>query len=104
MDESNAVLNELEELICPKNKCCTVGNQYADVSVPIEIEPKIEVGEIKTECCGEPMVRCKNCSSEKCCIEIVQKISIQIPICYRISAVAKETSIACVKPYPLCDE
>jgi hypothetical protein len=79
---------------CKKNV-----HQYADVLLPVKLEPVTIVGEITTECCGEPSVVCKNncdCHSNNYCeLVITQTICIVIPIEYGINTSTGKSNIKC---------
>lgn len=68
---------------------CTVNAfQYTDLCVQAEVHPNAVIGDIHTECCGRPVVSCKEIPFRKVCeITIEQKIRIHVPI--RCSATAK---------------
>ena len=79
-----------------KDKCYEVGCQYADISIPIEICPAADLGEIKTECCGEPYIQCEG---EPCGnnlnIVITQSVKIKIPLKVGIRAIQGNSFIVC---------
>lgn len=79
-----------------KRDCEKVGYQYADVSIPIEICPDASLGDIKTECCGEPYIKCEGepCSNS-CNIVITQSIKIKIPLKVGIRAIQGSGYIVC---------
>lgn len=70
--------------------------QYADISVPIELEPHVEVGNVDTECCGEPDVACiRNECGNICEVVITQKVCVKIPLRFCVTACERESSISC---------
>ena len=76
--------------------CSTVNYQYANISVPINVTPKVKTGEITLECCEEPVIEC--CTNE--CkngldIVIIQKVCIKIPVKYQLEACVEEEHISC---------
>ena len=81
---------------CPNRGCTKTGIQYADISTPIDIKPHATIGEIETECLGEPEISCieKNCD-KPCKIVISQKIRIKIPVQYNVIACIGDSSIDC---------
>lgn len=86
----------LKTCSCSNEGCTANAYQYADVSVPVQLESSTSVGDIEVECYGEPIVRC--CENE--CgngleVNITQKLSIKIPIYYEITACAKGSFISC---------
>ncbi len=84
------------EAIYKKDDCLKVGQQYADVNVPLQLKPKAIVGDIVMECCGDPEVKCLQDKQKNTCDVIVtQKVCIKIPICYGIDANVGESGITC---------
>ena len=80
-----------------KDKCHSqTGCQYADISIPIELCPAADLGEIKTECCGEPYIQCEG---EPCGnnlnIVITQSVKIKIPVKVGIRAIQGNSFIVC---------
>lgn len=85
-----------QENSCVSECCETVATQYADISIPVEIRPTAVIGEIETQCCGDPVICCKETSSGKSAeITITQKINIKIPIEYCTEACIGDTSVSC---------
>lgn len=81
---------------CSGQPCTTTACQYADVCIPVEVNPNAVIGEIQTECCGRPSVNCRENSTRRNCeITIEQKIRIRIPIRYSATAKVGEVSIDC---------
>lgn len=76
--------------------CEGCGYQFADVSIPIEICPAADLGEITTECCGEPSVFCESepCGNN-CNIVITQSVKIKIPLKVGIRAIVGNSFISC---------
>lgn len=87
-------LNAIEQT--EQNECFKVGCQEVDITVPIELRPDTDMGEIEIRCCGEPRIECMN---EPCdnglYIEIKQKAKIVIPVKFNVKAIAKDSSINC---------
>lgn len=85
--------------------CCDkTAYQYADISACISLKPKMKLGTIQTECCGEPTVRCvQNGAENTTDIIITQKVCIKVPICYHVTASMKDDKIHCAcRPF-CCD-
>ena len=81
---------------CETLGCTRIGYQYAEISLPMEIEPRTELGDIMTECCGEPELRCQTCGDcGKCELIITQKICIKIPVSYNANVCAGKERIEC---------
>ena len=79
-----------------KDKCYEMGCQYADISIPIEICPAADLGEIKTECCGEPYIQCEHepCGSNLNII-VTQSVKIKIPVKFGIKTIEGNGFIKC---------
>lgn len=78
-----------------KEGCYKECNFIAGVSVPLEIEPKTNVGEIEIECFGDPVIK-KECSdgcSHK--ILITQNFFIKVPVCYSIKTTVGKCDSTC---------
>ena len=67
--------------------CPALGFQEAKVSVPVEIKPFAEVGRVKFECVGKPVIHrgtkeCKGKERETCKFTISQKIRVEVPVAF----------------------
>ena len=84
-----------------QGKCSHVCVQYADVSVPIKLNPYSNVGYVKVECCGEPEVVCRvkpECSKSKGCeFTITQTMRVKIPVEFGAVATVGDTIVECGK-------
>lgn len=82
---------------CPKpDGCHKIADEYAEINVPVELRPKTELGEVTTECCGEPTVSCKcDPCNGTCNIVITQKVKIKIPIKYSVDTIVGNSVIEC---------
>lgn len=79
-----------------QSECTRTVYQYADVSVPIQIMPNAQIGEITAEACGEPIIECRPCKYKAGVeITVTQRLSLNIPLTYRISACAGESLVSC---------
>lgn len=92
------------ELPPKKPKTCKKNvDQYADLSLPVKLEPVAIVGEITIECCGEPNIICKNnceCHNNNYCeVVITQVICVTIPIEYGVNINAGKSNIKCKDKY-----
>lgn len=70
-------------------------NQYTEITLPIKLEPVTIVGDIETECCGEPHVSCRtncDCHSE---LFITQTIRLTIPIEYSVNKTIGKSKLKC---------
>ena len=70
----------------------TCFDQYSQL--PIEIKPKAIVGDIKVECCGNPVIKRKG-KCDSCDIVISQKVSVKIPLRYTVTAKVDPENINC---------
>ncbi|MBP3702247.1 MAG: hypothetical protein J6I65_00530 [Lachnospiraceae bacterium] len=93
--------NSLDEAVkpcdCQSSKgCMKTGYQYADINIPIDLKPNTTIGEIESECCGEPAVHCKeNTIGNTCEITITQKVRIKIPVTFNVIACVGDEQINC---------
>lgn len=97
--------NTTLELMNRPCECTKIGYQSADISVPVEIKPKATVGNIEINCCGNPEVKCKR-NEYKNALELtfVQRISISLPISYRVDTTIGESTIDCGDKRDCCNE
>lgn len=73
------------EMRCSENNCIVKAYQSATVCVPVTVTPFANVGTIKTECCGKPVVshkdnNCEGMENGSCKFTISQKIKVEIPV------------------------
>lgn len=76
-------------------ECTRTVYQYANVSVPIQLMPNTEMGNMTAELCGEPVIECRPCKCGGFEVTVTQRLSLCIPITYRINACAGECSMCC---------
>jgi hypothetical protein len=89
---------------CPED-CSKTGYEVAEVSVPVEVLPVTKVGEVETDCCGEPHVSCEcDPCTNTCKIVITQRIKIKIPVKIGIKTFTGESQICCVPGHCLGEE
>jgi hypothetical protein len=79
---------------CGNEVCKRIVTQKADVSIPVEISPSAHVGEILSECIGEPKVTRDKCK-DTCMITVTQTISVKIPIRYKVKTEVGESEVTC---------
>ena len=81
---------------CERGECTKTAFQNAEISVPVEIVPEAKIGNVETECCGEPTVICRDghCG-DKCEVTIIQKLCIKIPVTYKVKVCSNEEKICC---------
>lgn len=79
--------------------CTSVSRQYADVCLPVKVDPFAVIGEVKTECCGEPVVTVRQgCGCGGCEITVMQSICISIPVEYGTTIEAGKPAVNCKRP------
>ena len=61
--------------------------KFLTICLPVTTTPSVNIGKIKTECCGNPIISlkkpeacCKDLSDGCCRFTIVQKMKVEIPI------------------------
>ncbi len=81
-----------------KDACAKTGFEVAEVSLPVEILPSTFVGDIETDCCGEPKVECEcDACGKTCKLVITQRVKIKIPFKVGIKAITGDSTISCSK-------
>lgn len=85
----------------PEEETCPVlGFQDVMVGVPVEIKPFAQVGKVKTECMGKPIVRrgttsCEGKPGQVCKFTVNQKIRVEVPVVFGAKTKVGEASIDC---------
>jgi hypothetical protein len=86
------------EFECSKN-CEKVVHQKAKITLPVEIEPFVITGNIKTKCCGSPKIIEEHCGcKDGCQFLITQEICVSIPVRFGAVTETKEVCIECEEP------
>jgi hypothetical protein len=89
--------NDIEE--CSKDGCDVTVYQDVDLSVPITVEPYVDLGEAIIECIEEPCLIPIPCGAwnkkSKCKFCISQKLCIMIPIEFKVDALSGPVSVNC---------
>lgn len=89
--------NDIEK--CYKDGCDVKVYQDVDLSVPITMEPYVDLGEAIIECIEEPCfvpIPCVAWNKKgKCRFCISQKLSIAIPIEFKVDALSGPVSVNC---------
>ncbi len=80
--------------------CSAVGFQEVNVCVPVTIKPFGEIGNAKTKCLGNAVVKagCDDCPGkpgEVCKFTISQKLQVEVPVIFGARAEKGETSVDC---------
>ena len=90
-----------EKPYTPEEETCPVlGFQDVTVGVPVEIKPFAEVGKVKTECMGKPVVKrgttsCEGKPGQVCKFTVSQKIRVEVPVVFGAKTRVGEASIDC---------
>ncbi len=88
--------------------CPAVGYQDVVVGVPVEIKPFADIGKIKAECIGKPIIArgtttCEGKPREVCKFTVSQKIRIEVPVIFGAKTEVGQARIDCrYHGYP-CD-
>ena len=77
------------------NGCRKECSVYANVDVPVEVEPRAEVGKIEAECCGDPAVTCECTHDGGVRLTLTQSLLIKIPVCYNVRVKAGKGRTEC---------
>lgn len=100
MPDENKVNNI--DMYCSEKNCVAKAYQPATVCVPVTVTPFANVGSIKTECCGKPIVShkndCKGIENGNCKFTISQKIKVEIPVEFGSNTSIGGTFIDCDYP------
>lgn len=99
------------------NNCKSIVEKFLTVCLPVQVKPKVNIGKIKTESCGKPIV--STSKHEKCCqgmengccnFTIIQKMKIEIPIGFEAETNIDNLFVDCelkpnstTPPIPECD-
>lgn len=80
--------------------CPALGFQEATVAVPVEVKPFAEVGKVKFECVGKPVIHrgtkeCKGKERETCKFTISQKIRVEVPVAFSAKTEVGPAMIDC---------
>lgn len=76
------------------------GDAIQDVlaSIPVQVTPHADTGEIKTSCYGEPTAAFhKDHDSGRCCITVIQPVCVEIPLEFGAEAFIGDLYVDCVK-------
>ena len=111
-DDEKACGNDFPDF----NKCKAQIEKFLTVCIPVTTTPSINVGKIKTECCGNPIISmknhdncCKGVCDGSCKFTIIQKMKVEIPIDFNADTDIDELFVDCElkhehePPKPDCD-
>ncbi len=85
----------------PEHEVCpSLGFQDVVVGVPVEIKPFAQIGKVKTECVGKPIIKrgstmCEGKSKETCKFTISQKVRVEVPVMFGAKTEIGEARIDC---------
>ncbi|MEG2381041.1 MAG: hypothetical protein RSB38_05025 [Oscillospiraceae bacterium] len=85
----------VETCKCVEHSCSKSICQCVDVDIPIKVQPKAKIGSIEAECCGEPLVTCKEKCNDSCDFIISQKICVKISMKYDVTTKIGDGIIVC---------
>lgn len=80
----------------------SVIEKFLTICLPVTTTPCVNIGKIKTECCGNPIISAKK--HEKCCegkndgccnFTIIQKMKIEIPIDFNANTKIDDLFVDC---------
>jgi hypothetical protein len=91
----NRPVESMDEPACP-----AMSYQDVTVCVPVTIKPYGQVGNVKVQCLGQPVVRtggdmCPGCEEGVCQFTISQKLKVQVPVFFGARAEAGKASVDC---------
>lgn len=94
--------NYEEEVSIEKVGCPAIGYQDVNVCIPVTIKPFGEVGNVKTQCLGTPVIssKCDNCQGNAngvCKFTISQKLRVEVPVIFGAKAEVGEACVECSK-------
>ena len=80
--------------------CPVLGTQDVMVGIPVEVKPFAEVGKIKTECIGKPIIvrgssTCEGKPKDTCRFTISQKMRIEVPVAFGAKTHVGQARIDC---------
>lgn len=79
--------------------CTSISTQYTDIHLPVKVKPWANIGEVQTDCCGDPIVTLhKACGCGWCEITIMQQVCITIPVEYTTTVEMGELAVNCKRP------
>lgn len=79
---------EYEKTYGHRQETCPVSaTQEVMVGLPVEVKPFAEIGKVKTQCMGRPIIRrgttqCEGKHKETCKFTISQKIRVEVPVIF----------------------
>lgn len=77
-----------------KSGCSKLITQNAEVQLPLDINVYAELGEVRTQCCGEPEIqivhRCGGCK-----LIVSQRLTVTIAVEYGADVTAEESQGSC---------
>lgn len=95
MNQNNCCSQPLTDN-CSICECSKTSCQYMDIDLAVNLKPTAIINGISVECICDPIITCIENNCNNCCkIMISQRIRVDIPITYRISAFADESTAHC---------
>jgi len=80
--------------------CPVLGTQDVMVGIPVEVKPFAEVGKIKTECVGRPIIvrgssMCEGKPKDTCRFTISQKMRVEVPVAFGARTQVGQARVDC---------
>lgn len=92
---------EYEKSYIPRPEMCPVmGTQDVLIGVPVEVKPFAEVGRVKSECIGKPIINrgsliCEGKPRETCKFTISQRMRIEVPVAFGAKTQVGQARVDC---------
>ena len=92
---------EYEKSYVHRPEMCPVkGYQDVLIGIPVEIKPFAEVGRVKTECLGKPIIHkgtfeCEGRPKETCKFTISQKLRVEVPVAFGAKTEIGQARVNC---------
>lgn len=85
-----------QETDCTPASCDKTGTHCVDITLPLTVTPTATAGTITTTCQGAPRVTCTTADdSLSCTLTITQRVCVNVPVRFSVTAGPEETTIAC---------
>ena len=81
--------------------CPTTVHDNVCIGAEVTITPRVEVGDIRSFCLGEPFIgTCEGTPARSCSFGVSQRVCVQIPLTFFADAAAVPTGIVCDDAQP----
>ena len=80
--------------------CPSVGYQVVEMCVPVHVNPRVEIGETTTKCCGPAEItpginHCEGTPLDRCGFTIRQKMCVQVPVDFSVNTDTGQPLMRC---------